>query len=39
VVRVLREFRAEGLIRTQRDRIVIVNLVQLTREQGWNKSP
>jgi CRP/FNR family transcriptional regulator, cyclic AMP receptor protein len=39
VVRVLREFRAEGLIRTERDRIVIVNPVQLTREQGWNQSP
>ena len=39
VVRVLREFRAEELIRTERDRIVIVDPVQLGREQGWNQSP
>jgi CRP/FNR family transcriptional regulator len=39
VLRVLREFRAEGLIRTERDRIVIVDPVQHTREQGWNQSP
>jgi CRP/FNR family transcriptional regulator, cyclic AMP receptor protein len=39
VVRVLREFRAEELIRTERDRIVIVDPVQLAREQGWNQSP
>jgi CRP/FNR family transcriptional regulator, cyclic AMP receptor protein len=34
VVRVLREFRAEELIRTERDRIVIVDPVHLSREQG-----
>jgi hypothetical protein len=34
-----REFRAEELIRTERDRIVIVDPVQLGREQGWNQSP
>jgi len=34
VVRVLREFRAEELIRTERDRIVLVDPVQLSREQG-----
>ena len=39
VVRVLREFRAEGLIRTERDRIIIADPVQLAREQGWNQSP
>jgi CRP/FNR family transcriptional regulator, cyclic AMP receptor protein len=39
VVRVLREFRAEELIRTERDRIVIVDPVQLAHEQGWNQSP
>jgi hypothetical protein len=39
VVRVLREFRAEELIRTERDRIVILDPVQLSREQGWNQSP
>ena len=39
VVRVLREFRAEELIRTERDRIVIVDPVQLSREHGWNQSP
>ena len=39
VVRVLREFRAEELIRTERDRIVIVDPVQLARAQGWNQSP
>jgi CRP/FNR family transcriptional regulator len=33
-VRVLREFRAEELIRTERDRIVIVDPVHLSREQG-----
>jgi hypothetical protein len=38
VVRVLREFRAEELIRTERD-IVILDSVQLSREQGWNQSP
>jgi CRP/FNR family transcriptional regulator len=34
VVRVLREFRAEELIRTERDRIVIVDPVHLSHEQG-----
>ena len=38
VVRVLREFRAEELIRTERDRIVIVDPIQLARAQGWNQS-
>ncbi|MET0995029.1 MAG: Crp/Fnr family transcriptional regulator [Mycobacterium sp.] len=38
VVRVLREFRAEELIRTERDRIVIVDPVQIAREQGWSQS-
>ena len=31
--------RAEELIRTERDRIVIVDPVQLARAQGWNQSP
>ena len=40
VVRVLREFRAEELIRTERDRIVMVKPVQLARARGWSpKSP
>jgi CRP/FNR family transcriptional regulator, cyclic AMP receptor protein len=39
VVRVLREFRTEELIRTERDRIVIVDPVQLSRVQGGTKVP
>lgn len=38
VVRVLREFRSAGVIRTERDRIVIVDPVRLTVEQDWNSS-
>jgi CRP/FNR family transcriptional regulator len=36
VVRVLRELRAAGLVRTERDRIVIVDPGRLIAEQGWN---
>jgi CRP/FNR family transcriptional regulator, cyclic AMP receptor protein len=38
VVRVLREFRGEGVIRTIRNGIVIVDPTRLTLEQGWNRS-
>jgi CRP/FNR family cyclic AMP-dependent transcriptional regulator len=37
VVRVLRELREDGLVRTERDRIVLVDPDQLTRELGWNR--
>jgi CRP/FNR family cyclic AMP-dependent transcriptional regulator len=36
VVRVLRELRREGVVRTQRDRIIIIDPARLTLEQGWN---
>lgn len=36
VVRVLRELRREGVVRTQRDGIVIIDPSLLTLEQGWN---
>jgi CRP/FNR family transcriptional regulator, cyclic AMP receptor protein len=36
VVRVLRELRTEGVIRTRRNAIVIVDPARLTLEQGWN---
>lgn len=36
VVRVLREMRLEGVVRTERDRIVIVDPGRLIAEQGWN---
>ena len=39
VVRVLRELRQEGVVRTERDRIVIVEPARLIHEQGWNPSP
>ena len=39
VVRVLRELRAAGVVRTERDRIVIVDPARLTAEQAWNSSP
>ncbi|HEY9377856.1 MAG TPA: Crp/Fnr family transcriptional regulator [Jiangellaceae bacterium] len=39
VVRVLRDLREEGVVRTERDRIVIVDPDRLIREQGWNPSP
>jgi CRP/FNR family transcriptional regulator len=38
VVRVLRELRREGVIRTIRNGIVIVDPARLTLEQGWNPS-
>jgi CRP/FNR family transcriptional regulator, cyclic AMP receptor protein len=37
VVRVLRELRNDGLVRTERDRIVLVDPDQLAQEQGWNR--
>jgi CRP/FNR family transcriptional regulator, cyclic AMP receptor protein len=37
VVRVLRELREDGLVRTERDRIVIVDPDHLTQELGWNR--
>lgn len=36
VVRVLRDFRESGTIRTERDRIAIVDPAALIREQAWN---
>jgi CRP/FNR family cyclic AMP-dependent transcriptional regulator len=36
VVWVLRELRNDGLVRTERDRIVLVDPEQLTQELGWN---
>ena len=36
VVRVLRELRRAGVVRTERDRIVILDPVRLSEELGWN---
>lgn len=36
IVRLLRELRQEGLVRTERDRMVIVDPSRLIDEQGWN---
>lgn len=36
VVRVLRQLREDGMIRTERDRIVILDADRLIQEQGWN---
>ncbi len=36
VVRVLRQLREEGVIRTTRDHIVILDPDRLVQEQGWN---
>jgi len=38
VVRVLRELRQEGVVRTGRDQIVIADPTQLIQEYGWNPS-
>jgi CRP/FNR family transcriptional regulator len=37
VVRVLRELRQDGLVRTERDRIVLLEPVGLIQEHGWNQ--
>lgn len=37
VVRVLRELRQDGLVRTERDRIVLLEPGRLIQEQGWNQ--
>jgi len=39
IVRVLRELRAAGVVRTERNRIVIVDPARLIAEQDWNSSP
>lgn len=39
VVRTLRQLRDVGAVRTERDRIVILDVARLTLEQGWNSSP
>ncbi|MGH8826252.1 MAG: Crp/Fnr family transcriptional regulator [Jiangellaceae bacterium] len=39
VVRILRELRAAGVVRTGRDQIVIVDPARLIQEQVWNTSP
>jgi CRP/FNR family cyclic AMP-dependent transcriptional regulator len=36
VVRVLRELRRDGVVRTERDRIVILDPARLVPGQGWN---
>jgi CRP-like cAMP-binding protein len=36
VVRVLRELRQDGVVRTGRDRIVIADPARLIQEYGWN---
>jgi CRP/FNR family transcriptional regulator, cyclic AMP receptor protein len=38
VVRVLRELRQEGVVRTGRDQIVIADPARLIQEYGWNPS-
>jgi CRP/FNR family cyclic AMP-dependent transcriptional regulator len=38
VVRVLRELRQEGVVRTERDRILLTDPARLIDEQGWNPS-
>lgn len=37
VVRVLRELRQDGVVRTGRDRIVLLEPGRLIQEQGWNQ--
>lgn len=37
VVRVLRELRQDGLVRTERDRILLPDPARLIAEQGWNQ--
>jgi len=38
VVRTLRQLRESGAVRTERDRIIILDPARLTVEQGWNSS-
>jgi CRP/FNR family cyclic AMP-dependent transcriptional regulator len=38
VVGVPRELRQEGVVRTERDRIVVTDADRLIDEQGWNPS-
>jgi len=38
VVRVLHDLRAAGVVRTERDRIIIIDPGRLITEQGWNSS-
>lgn len=39
IVRVLRELRTAGVVRTERNRIVILDPARLIAEQDWNSSP
>jgi CRP/FNR family cyclic AMP-dependent transcriptional regulator len=39
VVRTLRQLRDAGVVRTERDRIVLLDPAQLTEEVKWNTSP
>ena len=39
VVRALRQLRDAGIVRTERDRIVLVDPARLTEEVKWNTSP
>jgi CRP/FNR family transcriptional regulator len=36
VVRILRELRQDGVVRTERDRIVLLEPARLIQDQGWN---
>ena len=38
VVRALRQLRDAGAVRTERDRIVLLDLARLTEEVKWNTS-
>lgn len=38
VVRVQRELRHDGVVRTERDRMVVLDPARLIEEQGWNSS-
>ena len=37
VVRVLRDLRQDGVVRTERDRIVLLEPARLIQQQGWNQ--
>jgi CRP/FNR family transcriptional regulator, cyclic AMP receptor protein len=37
VVRILRDLRQDGVVQTERDRIVLLEPARLIQEQGWNQ--
>jgi CRP/FNR family transcriptional regulator, cyclic AMP receptor protein len=39
IVRVLRELRAAGVVRAERNRIIILDPARLIAEQDWNSGP